>query len=303
MRPKLIVYDTNRKTTTQVVLKFAQGVSHSRNWDVRFVKIDRFNRSGLDQSLRPGIDAVASLGILRGTGSMFRSAAKQGIDFYYMDHAYFDPGYKSPGWMRIVKNAHSCNRINNVSSTRFDEFFAEKNKITPWKTAANRGNKIIVCPPTPAVSWYTGLVDDWEATTVAKLKSLLPDSEHHRIKVRRKPKEPTCDQVGNPTGFVYNHYDHDFEQQLQDAFCVITYNSMVALTATMQGIPVIVEQHSCCWPISFNIEDFLHSAYPENFNIEPVNRTNLIHCLANNQWNLKEIGNGKAWQMLQENNQ
>lgn len=303
MKPKLIVYDTDRKKTSQLVLKFAQGVSFSRQWDVRFVKISRYNKSGLDRSLRPGIDAVASLGILRGTGSMFRSAANSKIDFYYIDHAYFDPGYKFPGWMRIVKNGHSCNSIKHVSSSRFDEFFAKKNKIMPWKPADLRGDKIIVCPPTPAVAWYTGLTENWQETTVAKLKSLLPESEHHRIVVRRKPKEPTCDHMGNPTGFNYNYHEHDFDRVLQDAFCVIAYNSMVALTASLQGIPVIVETHSCCKPIGFSIDDFLYSAYPEKFDIEPANRVKLMYWLANNQWNLTEISNGVAWQMLQENNQ
>ena len=72
MRPKLTVYSTNRDLTTQCVIRFAQGVSRSPyNWDVKFQQIDRYRKNGL-KGIRPGVDAVASLGILRGTGEMFK---------------------------------------------------------------------------------------------------------------------------------------------------------------------------------------------------------------------------------------
>ena len=39
----------------------------------------------------PDTDAIATLGILRGTGLALQSAAAAGIDRYYIDHAYFNP--------------------------------------------------------------------------------------------------------------------------------------------------------------------------------------------------------------------
>lgn len=298
MKPKLIVYSTNRDVTTNVVLKFAQGASKDINWEVRFQPIDKFIKSGLDKSLRPGIDAVASLGVLRGTGEMFKSAAKNKIDYYYMDHAYFNPGYDNQGWMRIVKNGHSMNYIGSSAGKRYLKFFKNQNPIMPWKSNDQRGDKIVVCPPTNAVSWYAGLTIDWTENIVTQLKNILPENQHHRIVIRPKPNEPMVDNAGNLLGFKQNISEGSLDEDLNNAQCVIVYNSMVALTATLRGIPVIVSDYSCCKPISFTINDILNA---ENFNSEPVNRTKLVHWLADNQWNIHEIKNGQAWKKLQEN--
>ena len=299
MRPKLLIFDTNRDITTKVVLKFAQGASRDKNWEVRFQKIDKFNKSGLDASLRPGIDAVASLGILRGTGEMFKVARTRGIDFYYIDHAYFNSGYGGDGWMRIVKNGHSRSDFQKVSSERYDKFFKSTHPILPWKNNTQRKDKIIVCPPTHAVAWYMGLTENWTQQTVDKLKKILPESEHNRIVIRAKPNEPIVDEVGNLIKFQHNISEGSLNDDLNNAFCVIAYNSNVALSATLKGIPVITSEHSCCYSISFSVDDF---ANPKVFDIEPIHRTELMYWLANNQWTIAEMQNGTAWKMLQDNN-
>ena len=302
MKPKLVIYDTNRELTTGVVLKFAQGASADKNWEVRFQKINKFRKNGLDSSLRPGIDAVASLGVLRGTGEMFRAAAQAGIDYYYMDHAYFNPGYDGLGWMRIVKNGHSRNDFVPSSKKRYEKFFQQNNPVFPWKTRSQRGDKIIICPPTHAVAWYMRLTESWTEQTVNRLKTLLPESQHHRIVVRAKPNEPIVDEHGNLLRFQHNVSEGSLNDDLKNATCVIAYNSMVALTATLQGIPVITSDHSCCKSISYSVEDFAQGADPSVFDVEPATRHGLMYWLANNQWNIEEIRNGTAWRMLQENN-
>lgn len=302
MKPKIVIYDTNRELTTAIVLKLAQGVSTDSNWEVRFQKINKFRKSGFDVNLRPGIDAVASLGVLRGTGEMFKAAAAAGIDYYYMDHAYFNPGYDGAGWMRIVKNGHSRSDFRPSIKQRYHQFFAKQNPVFSWKTQSQRGDKIIICPPTHAVAWYMGLTESWTEQTVNRLKALLPTSEHDRIVIRAKPNEPIVDERGNLLKFQHNVSEGSLNDDLKTATCVIAYNSMVALTATLQGIPVITSDHSCCKSISFSVEDFAQEAYPSVFDVEPLHRQDLMYWLANNQWNLDEIRNGTAWRMLQENN-
>lgn len=295
MKPRLIVYSTNRDTTNKVVLKFAQGASILQDWEVRFHKIDKFKKSGLDGTLRPGIDAVASLGVLRGTGVMFQEAVKAGIDYYYLDHAYFEPGYDGNGWMRIVKNAHTMNWVRPSTSDRYKQLFQTKYPILPWKSNANKGNKIIVCPPTDAVRWYANLTYDWAESIVSQLENILPQSQHSRIVVRPKPNEPMVDSIGNLKGFKRNDSHRSLDEDLQDAQCVIAFNSMVSLKATLQGIPVIGGDYNCCSPISYSIHDIANSTV---FDIEPKHRNNLVYWLANNQWNIKEIEQGIAWKEL-----
>ena len=302
MTRKIIVYSTDRELTTKIVLGFAQGISRSGlDWEVRYQDINKFKKSGLDKSLRPGVDAVASLGILRGTGEMFRAATAAGIDYYYMDHAYFDAGYSGKGWMRIVKNHHTVNYLKSAEPNRYNTFFAQSNPLQPWQPVAVNRNKIVICPPTDAVSWYTGLKHNWGEMISKTLKSMLPESEHNRIVIREKPNEPIVDNRGNLIEMRQNTVNGSLNEDLKTACCVIAYNSMVAVSATLKGIPVIVSNYSCCKPIGFDLSLFSREKTPAVFNIEPKHRQALMYWLANNQWNLDEIRNGTAWRMLQEN--
>ena len=305
--PKLFVYDTDRKVTTRFTIAFARGAIRYNNenngpWEIKHRPIQQFLDNGMPEDLTPGVDAVATLGILRGTGLLLKEAKRLGLDYYYMDHAYFNPGYSGKGWMRITKNGHACTTLKDVGTDRWKGFHknAGYNK-EPWRTNAERGSAIVICPPTDAVQWFFGDCRTWEENIVAALKNMLPPNEHSRIVVRRKPKEPVVDGKGNLIELREYPQDGTLEQALADAHCVIAYNSMVALEATLKGIPVITSENSCCTRISFSLEDFKDNPMPEAFNTEPLNRQALLNWLAFNQWKFSEIESGKAWGMLQEN--
>jgi hypothetical protein len=199
--------------------------------------------------------------------------------------------------MRIVKNHHTMNWVGNSDGKRYAKFFQAANPTSQWKTNSDRGDRIVVCPPTNAVSWYAGLKHDWTESVVSQLKSLLPENQHSRILVRPKPNEPVVDNAGNLLGFKQNISEGSLDNDLDNAYCVVAYNSMVALTATLRGIPVIGTDYNCCKPVAFKLHDL---DVPGVFNIEPVDRIKLIHWLADNQWNIQEMQNGFAWQSLQE---
>ena len=307
--PKLFVYDTDRPKTTQITIAFARGVIRANTevngkWQVKHLPIKHYLEYGLPGDISPD-DAVATLGVLRGTGEMLKEARTKGIDYYYMDHAYFMPGYGGKGWMRISKNGHTCTNLRDVEKDRWNGFHKNYNyQCLPWKRNADRGRNILILPPTGAVAWFFDQgPDEWLDKVVAKLKSLLPESEHYRIQVRRKPKEPVVDGRGNLLELkTYSQQDQPLEQALSDAQCVIAYNSMVALEATMKGIPVITSENSCCNRVSFNLDVYSKQHDPEEFNAEPVNRAPLLFWLAYNQWKRRDIEDGTAWKMLQDQN-
>ena len=295
-RPKnLVCYTTEKTGTTKIVQKFAEGVANigSDNWIAHVVNISDFKNSGHP----PDTDAIATLGILRGTGLALQSAAAAGIDRYYIDHAYFNPGYASKknikkGWMRITKNKHTMNTLpkGEVSSENWKANFKHNNPIHAWKTRSERGDRILVLPPSNAIQWYFN-VPAWEEQVVSHLKRILPMELHKLIKVRRKPKEPIVDKLGNLL-----RLDTSVESNV-----VVAYNSMVALKATLMGIPVITNQHNCCYPISFKVKDIQPDMSNLNFDIEP-NRTKLVRWLSQCQFSNDQIHSGIAWTMLQENN-
>jgi len=134
---------------------------------------------------------------------------------------------------------------------------------------------------------------------VDKLKQKLPDSMHNLIKVRKKPNEPIVDKLGNLLRLEKQVSEENvpLQQDLDDANIVIAYNSMVALQATMQGIPVITNQHNCCYPISYTFEDLFTDVNNPKFDQDP-NRKKLVHWLSSCQFNNAEIQRGTAWDMM-----
>ena len=301
--PRLFVYDTGRPKTTRFTLNFARGVirqghkAPNRAWEVKHMPIQQYIDHGLPHNIVPGKDAVATLGILRGTGLMLKQAKQQGIDYYYMDHAYYNPGYGGKGWMRITKNGHACTTLKHCDADAYNGFAAsqDKNIMHPW--TGPKGDKIIVCPPTHAVQWFFDEYN-WENSIVQQLKNILPTDQHDRIVVRPKPKEPIVDERGNLLELRVNSQTGSLAEDLEQACCVIAYNSMVALEATLKGIPVITSEHSCCKHVSFQLADI---ANPEMFDTEPVDRQAVLNWLAYNQWKVASLEDGSAWSRLQEN--
>ena len=303
----LICYTTEKIGTTKIIQKLAAGVASlgSDKWTSRVVNIGDFKSSGHP----PDTDAIATLGILRGTGLALQSAAAAGIDRYYIDHAYFNPGYASKknikkGWMRITKNKHTMNTLpkGEVSSENWKANFKHNNPIHAWKTRSERGDRILVLPPSNAIQWYFN-VPAWEEQVVSHLRRILPIELHKLIKVRRKPKEPIVDKLGNLLRLDTSVEDDSvtLEEDLLESNVVVAYNSMVALKATLMGIPVITNQHNCCYPISFKVKNIQPDMSNLNFDVEP-NRTKLVRWLSQCQFSNDQIHSGIAWTMLQENN-
>ena len=146
---------------------FASGASLHADWVVKFLMLDDYRNSGISADA----DAVASLGVLRGTGLVFKEAKDRGIDWYYFDHAYFNPGYSNYGWLRVTRNGHTMNYREPADNERWKQFFKSTNLVGPWKPKSERGGDILVMPATNAVQWF---FDDyeWEDRTIAKLKSM-----------------------------------------------------------------------------------------------------------------------------------
>jgi len=291
-----------------ITVAFARGAIRHNNsingrWQVKHIPITNYLENGLPGDIEPGVDAVATLGILRGTGKMLKEAKLKGIDYYYMDHAYFCPGYGGKGWMRISKNSHACTTLRDVDKDRWNGFHKHHDyQCAPWKKNNERGQNILILPPTGAVSWFMNEgPDDWLDNIVSKLKEYLPPSEHYRILVRHKPNEPVVDGDGNLLELkAYPSNNYPLEIALNDSQCVIAYNSMVALEAIMKGIPVITSEHSCCIRVSYRLDVFKDQHNPIEFNEEPINRRALLYWLSYNQWKRRDLEDGTAWKMLSE---
>ena len=105
-----------------------------------------------------------------------------------MDHGYFTNAHDSPHWLRITKNKHCQNILQNKPADRYERNF--KQDIQPWK---KNGSKILVLPPTNAIANFFG-AEDWLNNTL----KILKENTDRVIEVREKPYNPTVaiDHVG-----------------------------------------------------------------------------------------------------------
>ncbi len=294
---KLIAYSTGWNLTTKLVKVLANAVFlHDKNWEVEMYDINNFTLYGLPKN----IDAVLSYGILRNTGKMFKQAAKSNIDRYYMDHAYFDAGFKNHFWMRVLKNKHTMNIIKETSGTRWKEFFSSNYRLKNWKKNSERGKNILIIPPTKAICWYFDQ-HDWLNNLIKFFEKKFDKPFLNKIKIREKPNEPIVDKDGNFIGLDIKKVadQSPLKEDLKEANIVIAYNSQVALEATIQGIPVIVDNHNCCWPISYSLNDITNDLFNHKFEIEP-DRLSLVKWLSCCQFNYTEMKNGSAWRTINQ---
>jgi len=221
-------------------------------------------------------------GILAGSGEMYKWCEKEKKDFYFMDHGYFTNAHDSPHWLRITKNKHCQNKMEERSADRYEKYF--KQEIKPW----HKGNKILVLPPTNAVANFFN-VTDWLDRTLKILKS----HTDREIVIREKPYNPTItvDQVG-ATVKVDRPTEHKGTIKWDDYFATVTYNSNTMIASLSNGVPVFCDPiNSAAAPISET--DFSKIETPKY-----GDRVALFSSLAYNNWTMKEMANGTAWRML-----
>ena len=206
-------------------------------------------------------------GVLRQSDRILDQARRQSLYFFYIDHAYFDRGHSKS--YRIARNAYEAGPVRDCPPDRFDALHVP---IGPWRKG---GREIIVCPPTEYFMAAHGCTD-WLETTLATLKNV----SDRPIVVRAKPR-PGEAAVPLP-------------QALETAHALVTHSSNVAIEAVCLGTPVFVSQASAAAPVGrTDLEAIELPFYPD--------RASWLAHLAYNQFAFEEIGDGRAWRMLLEN--
>lgn len=209
-------------------------------------------------------------GILRGTGDIFHHNRLCSVDYYEVDRGYINPNHYD-GYYRISKNGLQAKYKDiDLPNDRLDKLKFER---AEW---FNSKGKIIICPPSDYIENYYKMVPGaWEANILRSLEGIP-----RRIKVRDKSDTTPL--------------NHD----LQDAYCIITFNSNVAVDASIKGIPVVTGIHSIAggW-----CRNSLYEAINNKLEAPPKEYIDkLLRFVSYNQFTLDEIRNGTAWRALHE---
>ena len=229
------------------------------------------------------VEHLTMYGILAGSGEMYKWCEKEKKDFFFMDHGYFTNAHDRPHWLRITKNKHCQNILQDRSPDRYEKNF--KQDIKPWN---KQGNKILVLPPTNAIANFFN-VEDWLQTTLETLK----DNTDRQIDVREKPYNPTVeiDHVG-ATVKVDKPTVNKGSINWKEYYAAVTYNSNTMVASLSNGVPVLCDaDNSAAAPISeTNFKKIESPLYGD--------RIALFSSLAYNNFSLKEMSNGTAWRIL-----
>lgn len=229
-------------------------------------------------------DEYFYFGILRGAGDMMKRSIKNGWNYYFCDHAYFHAGHDGHNpWYRITKNAHTNSGFIEMPSDRYERYF--KQDLSPWR---KEGKHILVCPPTGAIEWFFD-AQEWLNTTVKTLKQ----HTDREIIVRDKPMDPqvsTKSGVTQIVGFNKSKEQKPLDEDLNEAYCVVTFNSMVSVKSICMGIPVICGPECAAYPVANKIEDIE--------NLQRPDREPWLWHLAHQQFTLEEMASGYAYDCI-----
>lgn len=159
--------------------------------------------------------------IIRGLATDSQRALKwcmnTGTDFYAIDTGYLQPSIRKE-YHRLTKN--NLQHLGPLITRPSDRL-----KRLNWKyRKPNPGSKILICPPSNKVmKFYDMDLDTWMNNTVTEIKQYSDRPIEIRIKPSRSQRV-TTDTIWSA---------------LDDAYCLVTYNSIAATEALLYGVPTI----------------------------------------------------------------
>jgi len=212
-------------------------------------------------------------------GLTFRNAIKHMMaanrTFYYVDNGYFGNHYNK-NWFRIIKD-----HVHDVRPLIDRD--AERLARTQYQTLPRRqGSKILLAPPSPK-SFTIWDIDqqNWVNETVAAIQ------QHTDRPIVIREKRARWERFATDT----------IEQALaDDVHCLVTYNSVAAVEAVMQGVPAIcLGPNAAATVCSTDLSEIENLKFPD----DDLREAWLRH-LSYSQFTFTEMSDGTAWRILNE---
>ena len=222
---------------------------------------------------------IAVFGILRGTGDLIKKCLSIPQIFYYFDHAYTLGGrhgkskYVDDKVYRITKNDYSLTFVDDLNDKDYEriEKYKKHIELKPWK---KNGRYILVLAPSHHIKKYFN-IPDWVENTISYLKKFTKRD----IIVRTKET------------------NESLEKQLEEAYACVSLQSTGCIDAVLNGVPSFCDGMSCGQPVSH--VDL--SLIEKPFYVPDVRRKKWIDSLLANQFTLKEIEDGTAYEKVSRN--
>ena len=188
-------------------------------------------------------------------------ARTNGYDWWYADHGYF----KRTRHIRVTKGAYQHGGLGQPDAFRLRSLGVS---IRAWRLS---GSHVLVCPQSDRFFALHGFAQgEWLSSTLDTLKLYTDRKLRIRWKGDTKP----------------------IQEDLRDAWCVVTYSSGCAIDGLVEGIPAI-----CTAQCAASIMGTGDLSLIENPPMPP-GRVEWAGVLVANQWTINEIRDGKCWKMV-----
>jgi hypothetical protein len=223
-------------------------------------------------------DEPICYGILRGCEEILKESQKQNINYWYIDNGYIGGDYiKTPknisktSYYRITKNDTQAKYIDYEYPS--DRASVLKVEMKSWKD--NKNGLVLILPPTDAIcKYYQVDADKWLEVIKSKI-----GNKPYKVRTKSDRHIP-------------------FKEELDNARCVITYNSNAALEAVFYGVPTIIDSENSIVKKWNNLSiDDLDFSYEKSINLD---RNKLLNFLSYHQFTLWEIFDGVAHKIIKD---
>lgn len=218
-------------------------------------------------------------------------------DYFYIDTGYFG-NIKHKDYHRVTKNnLQYLSDLRDVSSKRFERTtnVAPLKKFTP-------GSKVLVCPPSAKAMKFYRQADPefgewckdipWQIKGSAELDKW---TEHIQKVIKENTDRPV--EIRLKQGRSVRTSTDTMAMALEkDVHCLVTYNSIAAVEALMNGKPAFTLGPNAGAPLCLHDLTKIDDPY-----IPSVDEVFYLCCnLAYQQFSKAELFNGQAWKLLQD---
>ena len=192
--------------------------------------------------LDDSVDEIIFSGVLRGCDEIIKKAMELKTNFWYLDNGYLGK------FFRVSYNS-TCPTQIIEGPPRYDH----KIELMPWR--GGHGKDIIILPPSEHYRKTFG-IENFLQNTVDTLAKIT----NKNIIIRPKIAD--------------TNRRSDWDRQIENAYCVISWGSALCIDAMIKGIPTISLGNCPTKSVSFKMSDL----ETKNLYKEP-NRMELINSL------------------------
>jgi len=191
---------------------------------------------------------------------------------------------------RLMLDGKNCLTSTNNTSKRFNQLGLQ---LHPWRQV---GDHIVVACQRPESQQWTGMpaVAEWVDSLVAGIRQVSSRPIHIRPHPRHRISTvPNGCYLDQPRPQANTYDDYDLARSLNNAWCVVNYNSNPAVSAVLSGYPVFV--HSTSIAAAVGNLDLAHIERP----LTP-DREQWAWDLAHTEWTVAEIATGAGLEQLSD---